>query len=97
MPSADRSSVPTLNGPLADRLAAESARRGVPASELLDQAVEAYLDDDPTDEGVLNVGGDLPPEVMYRPISDDEAEAVRDALAHPPAPTAALRNLLRGL
>ena len=91
------SSLPGLKGPLAARLAIESARRGVPASELLDEAVEAYLDDDATDEGSLNVGGDLPPEVMYRPITEEEAEGVREVLAHPPTPTVALRKLLRGL
>src|SRR5947207_575575 len=97
MSAAARSSLPTLNGPLAARLAAESARRGVPASDLLEQAVEAYLDDDPADERALNVGGDLPPEDMYRAITEGEAEAVRNVLTHPPAPTGALRKLVRGL
>ena len=53
--------------------------------------------DDPTDEQALNVGGDLPPEVMYRPIRQDEADAIRAAIVDPPAPTSALQELIRSL
>ncbi len=87
----------TLTGPLAERLAEESRRRGIPPAQLLDEAVSAYLDDESTDERAITVGGHLPPEVLAEPYSDDDALAVRDALAHPPAPTPALRKLLRGL
>ncbi len=53
--------------------------------------------DDPTDEQALNVGGDLPPEVMYRPLSQDDADAIRTAIVDPPPPTIALQKLIRSL
>jgi predicted DNA-binding protein len=87
----------TLTGRLADRLADESARRGVSPAQLLGEAVEAYLEDEATDERAVAVGRHLPPEVLAEPYTDEDAEAVREALARPPAPTPALRKLLRGL
>jgi hypothetical protein len=87
-----------LPGPLAARIEAESVRRGVPASELLGEAVEAFLDEDSTDESLIAVGGDLGPDEAPRPVSAAGAEAIRDILAGPlPAATPALRKLLRGL
>lgn len=87
----------TISGPLADRLAEESRRRGVSPDQLLGEVVSAYLDDEATDESLIAVGGHLPPEMMAEPYTDADAEAVREVLAHPPAPTPALRKLLRGL
>lgn len=87
----------TLSGPLADRLAEESRRRGVSPNELLGEVVSAYLDDEATDESAIAVGGHVRPEVMAEPYSEADANAVHAALQHPPAPTPALRKLLRGL
>jgi hypothetical protein len=86
-----------LSGPLAARIEAESARRGVPVAAIVDEAVSAYLDDEPTDESAIAVGADVPPEGAARPVSDRGAQAVRAILAAPPAPTPALRKLLHRL
>lgn len=48
------------SGPLAARIEAESARRGVPLAANVDEVVCAYLDDEPTDESVIAVGADAP-------------------------------------
>lgn len=96
MASPARSSV-QLSGPLAARIEAESARRGVPVAAIVDEAVSAYLDDEPTDETVIAVGANVPPEGAARPVSDRGAQVIREILAAPPAATPALRKLLRGL
>lgn len=96
MPPHARASVP-LSPPLAARVEAESVRRGVPVVDLVDEALAAYLDEEPTDERLIAVGAGLAPEAPYRPISAAAAEAIVAIMANPPAPTPALRKLLRGL
>jgi hypothetical protein len=90
-----RSSVP-LSATLADRIEAESARRGVPVAAIVDEAVTAYLDDESTDESAIAVGATVSPSAP-RPVSDLGAQAIREILAARPSPTPALRKLRRGL
>lgn len=86
-----------LSDPLATRVAVESARRGVPIAAIVDEAVTAYLDDEATDESIIAIGAEIPPEGGPRPVSDRASQAIREILAAPPTPTLALRKLLRGL
>lgn len=96
MPPHARATVP-LSPPLAARVEAESVRRGVPVVELVDEALAAYLDDEPTDERFIAVGANLAPEEAPRPFTNAEYDAIIAIMAAPAPPTPALRRLLRGL
>jgi hypothetical protein len=96
MGSAARST--SLPRPLADRVAAESVRRGVPESTIVGEAVAAYLDDEPTDESIMFLGVDLPPDGAPPPNTPEQADAIFRILEEPPRRASpALRKLLRGV
>jgi hypothetical protein len=86
-----------LSGPLAARVAVESARRGVPVAAIVDEAVSAYLEDESTDESIIAIGAILLPDEGPRPVSERASQAIREILDTSSDPPPALRKLLRGL
>lgn len=97
MGSAARSTS-NLPRPLAERIAAESVRRGVPESTIVDEAVAAYLDEEPTDESIMFLGANLGPEEGPPPTTPEQAEVIFRMLEEPPRRASpALRKLLRGV
>ena len=97
MGSAARSTT-SLPRPLADRVAAESVRRGVPESTIVGEAVAAYLDDEPMDESIMFLGANLGPDEAPPPTTPEQAEAIFRILDEPVGePSPALRKLLRGV
>lgn len=97
MGSAARSST-SLPRPLADRVAAESVRRGVPEATIVGEAVAAYLDEEPTDESITFLGAALPPDGAPPPTTPEQADVIFRMLEEPPRRASpALRKLLRGV